>query len=252
MSYKINCPHCNKALNVTEPAFGKTVPCPGCNQLLKVPQPAAMSSAPADEDAAAASGVPGSRSPRVLPVQLPAGMPPMPDADMPVEPPDDRDPLELPDWQPRTASSSPEAQGAHWPRDSAAGSGRSSPDGATEFSSAQPRVQSPLLENTQVADAIRFFDFNFDRLVTLTILKFVWKLWLILALLALIVVASGALWNLPVLKAFSVVLGQLIVLSVITLGVRIYLELICVVFRMAEDLRAVRDKHSTPTSGRSH
>ena len=40
MSFKISCPHCAKALNVTEPAFGKTVPCPGCNQPIKVPIPA--------------------------------------------------------------------------------------------------------------------------------------------------------------------------------------------------------------------
>ena len=37
MSFKMNCPHCAKPLNVTEKAFGKTVPCPNCNGPLIVP-----------------------------------------------------------------------------------------------------------------------------------------------------------------------------------------------------------------------
>ena len=39
MAFKFTCPHCNAALNVTDPAFGKTIPCPGCNQPINVPQP---------------------------------------------------------------------------------------------------------------------------------------------------------------------------------------------------------------------
>lgn len=38
MSFKMDCPHCKRTLNVTEKAFGKTVPCPGCNQPVTVPQ----------------------------------------------------------------------------------------------------------------------------------------------------------------------------------------------------------------------
>ena len=38
MSFKIDCPHCKRTLNVTEKAFGKTVPCPFCSQPLAVPQ----------------------------------------------------------------------------------------------------------------------------------------------------------------------------------------------------------------------
>ena len=37
MSFKMECPHCKRTLNVTEKAFGKTVPCPGCNQPVTVP-----------------------------------------------------------------------------------------------------------------------------------------------------------------------------------------------------------------------
>ena len=38
MAFQMACPHCMKRLNVTEKAFGKTVPCPGCNQPLTIPQ----------------------------------------------------------------------------------------------------------------------------------------------------------------------------------------------------------------------
>ena len=37
MSFKMDCPLCKRTLNVTEKAFGKTVPCPGCNQPVTVP-----------------------------------------------------------------------------------------------------------------------------------------------------------------------------------------------------------------------
>jgi hypothetical protein len=40
MAFTIECPHCHRTLNVTEKAFGRTLPCPGCNQPIKVPQPA--------------------------------------------------------------------------------------------------------------------------------------------------------------------------------------------------------------------
>jgi len=38
MAFKMVCPHCKKILNVTEKAFGRTVPCPGCNQPLTIPK----------------------------------------------------------------------------------------------------------------------------------------------------------------------------------------------------------------------
>ncbi len=36
MSFQINCPHCNRVLNVTEKAYGKELPCPGCRMLITV------------------------------------------------------------------------------------------------------------------------------------------------------------------------------------------------------------------------
>jgi len=38
MAFKMDCPHCKKTLNVTEAAFGRTLPCPRCNQPVTVPE----------------------------------------------------------------------------------------------------------------------------------------------------------------------------------------------------------------------
>jgi len=38
MVFQVNCPHCKKVLNVTEKAFGRTLPCPGCSKPVTVPQ----------------------------------------------------------------------------------------------------------------------------------------------------------------------------------------------------------------------
>jgi len=39
MSFKISCPHCQRVLNATESAFGKTISCPSCNQPMTIPHP---------------------------------------------------------------------------------------------------------------------------------------------------------------------------------------------------------------------
>lgn len=67
MTFKMNCPFCGRALNVTEKAFGKTVPCPGCNQMISVsyptqPPPASPTMPPSDPAGS-----------------LPPSMPPMPE-----------------------------------------------------------------------------------------------------------------------------------------------------------------------------
>ena len=38
MSFKMNCPNCNRVLKVTEKVFGKSVPCPACKQTIVVPR----------------------------------------------------------------------------------------------------------------------------------------------------------------------------------------------------------------------
>ena len=81
MAFKMDCPHCKRTLNVTEKAFGKTVPCPGCNQPIQVPQPKVavpVAVRPPERPSAAAGGTGGGRTAEPSPTQLPPGMPPMP------------------------------------------------------------------------------------------------------------------------------------------------------------------------------
>ena len=91
MSFTMDCPHCMKTLNVTEKAFGKTVPCPSCNQPIDVPQP------PQPSPQANRVGTPlplseamqnGHSTPDSA-VPLPPRMPSIPDGDTPAQPPSD-------------------------------------------------------------------------------------------------------------------------------------------------------------------
>ena len=73
MAFKMECPHCKRALNVTEKAFGKTVPCPSCQHAITVP------SSPPRTVVKAAQTVPPRAPPQALGTPpLPAGMPSAP------------------------------------------------------------------------------------------------------------------------------------------------------------------------------
>lgn len=86
MSFKINCPHCTRTLYVTEPAFGKTVPCPGCNQPVRVPYPPQPLRQASPLGAQAWSGAAhDGETPRDTVPSSPAGMPPVPASDEPIE-----------------------------------------------------------------------------------------------------------------------------------------------------------------------
>ena len=46
MAVKLGCPHCKRVLNVSDKAFGRTVPCPACKQPITVRnKPAAAAAA---------------------------------------------------------------------------------------------------------------------------------------------------------------------------------------------------------------
>lgn len=80
MSFKMNCPNCNRILNVTEKAFGKTAPCPGCNQPVTAPYPAQPPHQASGVDAPAPwfGAVQDGHATPVSAMPLPSGMPPMP------------------------------------------------------------------------------------------------------------------------------------------------------------------------------
>jgi len=91
MSFKMKCPNCNRVLNVTEKAFGKTVPCPGCNQPVSVPHPAQPSHHASYVAATSlrSGTVQDSRAMPISTVPSPPGMPSVPDDSAPAEPQSD-------------------------------------------------------------------------------------------------------------------------------------------------------------------
>ena len=157
MSFKISCPHCARALNVTEPAFGKTVSCPGCKQPMKVPHPtAAPAPAPIQRAAPRTGGTESRGAEASPPVQLPPSMPSIPDGATP------DDPLAFLRSDPG-ASASPAQLPPSMP---------SLPDlaapGRPSFASAFPKgTPSRFLD---------FFDFGFKRYLTPWIVRHIW-LW---------------------------------------------------------------------------
>lgn len=75
MSFNVACPNCKQVLNVTEKAYGKTLPCPGCRQPMVVPNgpPPPQPAAATGHAAAHASGHAAAHAPA-----LPSGMPAVP------------------------------------------------------------------------------------------------------------------------------------------------------------------------------
>jgi hypothetical protein len=81
MSYQVNCPHCKIPLNVSEKAFGRTVPCPACGQSMMVPQASPESNSvdmPLPQFAGATQSTHQGTPPSPMP--LPSQMPPIPPA----------------------------------------------------------------------------------------------------------------------------------------------------------------------------
>ena len=65
MAVKISCSHCKRVLNVSDKAFGRTVPCPVCKQPITVPnKPAAPAAEPSNAvGPACRAGLPGRDEP---------------------------------------------------------------------------------------------------------------------------------------------------------------------------------------------
>ena len=106
----------------------------------------------------------------------------------------------------------------------------------------RPSFPSTFPKGTNI---LSFFDFGFERFVTLAVIKVLWIVWLILSLLGTVIFTMIGIWRAGVGEALIVILAAPIGWAIETTLVRIWLELICVVFRISEDLRAVRDGQKT-------
>ncbi len=135
--------------------------------------------------------------------------------------------------------------GGHGTRASAAheagaGAGQSSGAAAGSGHASRQRPQLPLEESRNFLNAL--FDFGFTSFVTPKVVK-------VLYLLIVVVVGLSALAFAVTMLASNLVLGLIVLLIgaplyflVVTALYRITLEFFMVIFRMAEDIRALRER----------
>ena len=83
---------------------------------------------------------------------------------------------------------------------------------------------------------LEFLDFDFTRFVTTAIVKWVWKAWLILAALLLVLGIVGVAYQ-GLREGGVGFIVLIVILGFWTVGVRIWLEVVAVIFRIAEYLR---------------
>lgn len=80
-------------------------------------------------------------------------------------------------------------------------------------------------------------DVSFSRFVTTVIVRWLWILYLILAPVAFFLSVLGALFNMRGIQVIVMIVAQALGLVLMTLLVRVGLETVCVIFRIAEYLR---------------
>ena len=148
-----------------------------------------------------------------------------------------------PPWETSWSSPAPGAGPAAQPVGPAvpgAGADAGQPAGAGPARGVRQRPQLPLEESRNFLNAL--FDFGFTSFVTPTVVK-------VLYLLIVVVVGLSALAFAITMLAANLVLGLIVLLIgaplyflVVTALYRITLEFFMVVFRMAEDIRALRER----------
>ena len=119
------------------------------------------------------------------------------------------------------------------------------------FGSAAPTTPPPtrkapeaIRAATQAADEVSqklwFLDLKFEEFATPRLIGFVFVAGLLLLSLLAVGLAGYAFLNLPILKAVFVIIFDLIVLIVLAIGLRVFLECCLVGFRIAEHLSYLR------------
>lgn len=96
---------------------------------------------------------------------------------------------------------------------------------------------SPAPAPTEGGGLFDTLDLNFSRFVTTAIVRWLWILYLILAPLGFFVSVLMALFTLVGIQALVTIVMQALGLVLMTLVVRVWLETVCVIFRIAEYLR---------------
>lgn len=91
------------------------------------------------------------------------------------------------------------------------------------------------------------FDLNFTRFVTTLIVRWLWRIWLILAVIGYVFGSLGALLGMPIWQAgLFIVVVLPCGLAISTLLVRVWLETMVILFRIADYLREMNARHVDP------
>lgn len=96
------------------------------------------------------------------------------------------------------------------------------------------------IDTARVHERMSFFDLDFSNFIAVRIVSFLWLLWLVIAgFVFLGGVVAGAFY-LPVIQWLVAIVGSLLVLSLYSVFVRVFLETLVVIFRISEDLGKIR------------
>jgi len=94
----------------------------------------------------------------------------------------------------------------------------------------------------EAAGVLWFLDLKFNHFVSATIIRVVWSAYLALVALVLILGSIRAILDYPIIQAVLGFVGAIIGFAFITLMFRAWLEVLMVIFRMAEHLREMNEK----------
>lgn len=146
----------------------------------------------------------------------------------------------MPEWLPAR-----EIKGLNFPSQS--GDGRK-PSSGRRFDpeAMQATFHEAQRKADEVAGTLWFLDLKFNRFVSRTIIQSVWTLYLVMGSLGIVLGFIGAILNFPILEAVAVSAASLFGFVFLTLLLRLALEGVMVLFRIADDLRQLNQKSVPP------
>jgi hypothetical protein len=152
-----------------------------------------------------------------------------------------------PIWQatPGQAAPGQAGQGQGAPGQAGFGPGATPPSGGQPMGS--PAMGAPAMgRRPQAADAQGFlgalFDFSFTSFVTTKIIKVLYALIMVLVSLSALVFTISAFRSSAVFGLLVLVIGDPLFIIIVMAFWRLVLESFVVVFRIAEDIRALRER----------
>ncbi len=107
------------------------------------------------------------------------------------------------------------------------------------------------MESKEVAEGVGFlkklFDFSFTRFVTLSIVKLIFAIAIVLCGLSTLGMIAGAFQSSAAAGVLMILLAPIVFLVEVIMA-RVWLEIVIVVFRIAEDTHKIAQKHAEESS----